>query len=138
MSGAQAKLCPAKAVTTTLWVVNSDAQVREAVESAVQECPLHSNLLLSFSEDLKPDEGTSPPDVVLINLTALTESILSLLPRIRQQWPQTHVILLSELNDIHLWAEAIQLGAYDFLPSCVESRQLGWVLQNAFWTNNPA
>jgi DNA-binding NtrC family response regulator len=137
MSRAQTKLSPANAVrTTTLWVVNSDAQVREVVESAIQNYPLGLNLLLNFWEDLRPVVDVTPPDVVLINLTAQTESILSLLPSIRQQWPHTHVIFLSESNDIHLWADAIQLGAYEFLPKCVESQQLGWVLQDAFWTSH--
>ena len=111
MSGVQTRLSAANTVrTTTLCVVNSDAQVREVVESAVENCPLGLNLLLSFWEDLRLVVGASPPDVILINLTGLAESVLSLLPRIRQKWPHTHVIILSESNDIHLWADAIQLG----------------------------
>jgi len=133
MSGTQTKLSPANAVrTTTLCVVNSDAQVREVVESAVQNYPLGLNLLLNFWEDLRPVVGVTPPEVVLINLTAQTESILSLLPSIRQQWPHPHVIFLSESNDIHLWADAIQLGAYEFLPKCVRVNNWGGFFRTLF------
>jgi DNA-binding NtrC family response regulator len=119
----------------TVWVVNSDAQVRRLVDNAVQEYPFHLSLCVIFSEDCKPAFTAPPPEVVLINLTAPTESCFSLLPEIRRQWPDARVIFLSQSDDIHLWAEAIQLGAYEFLPRSVECHQLGWVLQGALWTS---
>ena len=118
----------------TVWVVNSDAQVRRLVDNAVQEYPLHLDLCVIFSEDFRSAVAAPPPVVVLINLTAPTESCFNLLPEVRQQWPDAHVIFLSHSDDIHHWAEAIQLGAYEFLPRSVECDQLGWVLQSALWT----
>ncbi len=119
----------------TVWVINSDAQVRQVAEKAVQDYPLHTRVRLIFSEDFRLTVTATPPDVVLINLITPTESCLSLLSKIRRQWPDARVIFVSQSDDIDLWAEAIQLGAYEFLPRSVESHQLGWVLQGALWTN---
>jgi DNA-binding NtrC family response regulator len=135
MSVAQPKRSPI-ARAATMWVVNSDAEVRQVVENAVQDYPPHLYVRLIFSADLRPPDAASPPDVVLIDLTAPTESCLSLLPKIRRQWPDTHVIFLSQSDDCHLWAAAIQLGAYEFLPRSVECDQLGWVIQDALWTSS--
>jgi DNA-binding NtrC family response regulator len=117
----------------TMWVINSDAQVRRLVDNAVH--PLQGRLGVVFSKDLRPAVTTPPPDVVLVNLPAPIECSLSLLPEILRHWPDTHVIFLSQSDDLYFWAKAIQLGAYEFLPRSVETLQLGWVLQNALSTN---
>jgi DNA-binding NtrC family response regulator len=118
-----------------MWVVNSDAQVRHVVENAVQDYPLHQSVRLIFSADFGPPVAAPRPDVVLINLSAPTESCFSLLPKIRRTFPDAHVIFLSQSDDIDLWAEAIKLGTYEFLPRSVDCDQLGWVLQGALWTS---
>jgi len=139
MSAAQPQPSPNDAPrSATMWVVTSDAQIRQVVENAVQDYPLHVSVCVNFSEDFRPPITGAPPDIVLINLIAPTESCFSLLPNIRRQWPNAHVIYLSHSDDIHLWAKAIQLGAYEFLPSSVEPHQLGWVLQGALWTSRRA
>ena len=121
--------------SATIWVVNSDPLFRRLVENAVQAYPLHLSVRLSFSDDFRSAATSPSPDVVLINLTAPTKSCFSLLPKIRRQFPDAKVILLSQSDDIHFWAEAIRLGAYEFLPRSVECDQLGWVLQGALWTS---
>jgi DNA-binding NarL/FixJ family response regulator len=95
------------------------------VEDAVQDCPRHRTVRLISSEDFRLPVTFFSPDIVLINLTAPF--------KIREQGPDARVIFLSQSDDIHLWAEAIQLGAYDFLPRSVECHQLAWVLQDALW-----
>ena len=49
---------------------------------------------------------------------------LELLPRVKQKWPQVEVIFLCLLEDMYLWAEAIQRGAYDYLPKPVDPEEL--------------
>jgi len=120
--------------SATVWVINSDLRVRQVVETAVRDYPLHTKVRLIFSEDFG-QTVTATPDVVLINLRTPTESCLSLLSKIRRQWPDARVIFVSQSDDLDLWAEAIQLGAYEFLPQSVECYQLGWVLQGALWTD---
>jgi two-component system nitrogen regulation response regulator GlnG len=132
VSGPQQGLSAAKPVT--LLVVNSGETVRQLVETVAQECHLNRHVELIFSEGLTPRGPASSPDVVLINLTSPAQPSLALLPKIRWQWPRVKVIFLSLFDDIHLWAEAIRLGAYEFLPHPVDPEQLKWVLQGALET----
>jgi DNA-binding NtrC family response regulator len=137
MSAARPQCSPINAAKpATMWVINSDADVRRLVDSALQKYPLHLSVCMIFSEDSRPAVTNSPPEVVLINLTAPTESCFSLLAKIRRQFPDANVIFLSQSDDMHLWTQAIQLGAYDFLPRSVECDQLAWVLQGALWTSS--
>ena len=62
----------------------------------------------------------SSPDLLLVNL-AVSRVCFYLLPEMQQMWP----------DDVHLYADAIQLGAYDFLPKPLETVELGTILQRA-------
>jgi DNA-binding NarL/FixJ family response regulator len=71
------------------------------------------------------------PDVVLVNLAVSAESCFSFLAKIRQVCPKAKVIFLSNVDGLHLWIQAIQRGAYEFLPKAIDPDQLGWVLEGA-------
>ena len=135
MSAAQTQLPPRDATgTATMWVVNSDAETRQLVEDALRQYRQHVKTCLVFTEGLGSSAATPPPQVLLVNVTGTARSSLALLPNIRQRWPDAHVIFLSQFDDIHLWAEAIRVGAYDFLPKPIDPDQLKWVLIGAFPT----
>ena len=114
-----------------MWVVNSDVHVRCVVENVVQKYSLRPTVSLAFSEDLRLPVAVPLPDIVLINLNASAKSCFSLLAKIHRVCPKAKVIFLSNVDDLHLWKEAIQLGAYEFLPKSIDADQLGWVLQGA-------
>lgn len=137
MPAAQLTRSPLEAANpATLLVLGSDPGVRQLVERAVQRYPLHPNLRVIFSDELRFAPADPPPEVVLINLTGPGESGLRLLPKIQCCWPNARLIFLSQSDDIHLWAETIQRGAYEFLPRSIEWHQLAWILQGAFWTRS--
>jgi len=120
--------------TATMWVVNSDAETLQLVEEALRHYRQHVRTCLVFTEGLGSFAATPPPQVLLVNVTGAAQSSLALLPNIRQRWPDAQVIFLSQLHDIHLWAEAIRVGAYDFLSKPIDPDQLKWVLIGAFPT----
>ena len=133
MSAAQAQRSRADAARgAAMWVLNCDAHLRQVVEKAIQDYPLHLSVL--YAADFPLPEEVPPPDFIIVNLSLRTEYCFTLLPKIQHQWPDARVILLSECDDLYHWAEAIQLGAYEFLPRSVEYHQLGWVLEGALWT----
>ena len=113
-----------------MLIVNSDDEVRHLVAKAIPE-HRRSKMSLAFSDGLTVLNGGPPPDVVLINVQTETQPCFSGLSKIQQWWPSSQVIFLSPVDDIHLWAEAIRLGAYDFLPKPVDPDQLKWILQGA-------
>jgi DNA-binding NtrC family response regulator len=69
-------------------------------------------------------------DTVLMDLSDPLQG-LELLPLLKQKWPQAEVVFLCRLEDMDLWMEAIQRGAYDYLPKPVDPEELRRVLSNA-------
>ena len=114
----------------TLLVVEPDTSLIQSLENVLQEFRLSLKVCETSARDLEPNILDSAPDVVLLNLTAPMTS-LDLLRDLQQQWPDTRVIIVSESDDIHLYAEAIQLGAYDFLVKPLDIDELGRILQRA-------
>jgi chemotaxis response regulator CheB len=92
-----------------LLVVTPDAGIRQLVRKAIPEHK-RSMIFLVFSDNLASVAATPPPDVVLINLKTETRSDFSQLSKVWLRWPSAQVIFLSPSDDIHLWAEAVQLG----------------------------
>ena len=114
-----------------ILIVNPDMEIRQLVEKSIPgQRPVRISVALS--DDLASGAEVPSPDVVVLNLTVNAWSDLRQLWRVCGRWPKTQIIFLSPLNDIHLWAEAIRLGAYDFLPRSIDPDQLKWVLQGAF------
>jgi DNA-binding NtrC family response regulator len=131
MSGGQPKTSPVAVVrAAAMLIVNPDAEVRHLVEKAIPKYR-RSTMSLAFSDDFALLTEQSPPDVVVFNIKTEAQSCFSRLAKVRGQWPGTQVIFLSPVDDIHLWAEAIRLGAYDFLPKPIDPDQLKWILQGA-------
>jgi DNA-binding NtrC family response regulator len=119
-----------------MLIVNSDAEVLHLVEKAIPEYR-RSRMSLAFSDDVTLLAADPPPDIVLFNIKTEAQSCFSRLEKVQGQWPGTHVIFLSPVDDIHLWAEAIRLGAYDFLPKPIDPDQLKWILQGALARKRP-
>lgn len=131
MFGAKAQRSPFEvSKSATLLVVDPDKGLRQSMENLLREFKLNLTLSETSVRDLEPSILDSAPDVVLLNLTA-PEVCLDLLRDMRQQWPDNKVIVVSESDDIHLYAEAIQLGAYDFLLKPLEIEEFGTTLQRA-------
>ena len=131
MSGGQPKTSIATVIRpAAMLIVNSDAEVRRLVEEAIPEYR-RSRTSLAFSDDLTLLAADPPPDIVLFNIKTEAQSCFSRLEKVQGQWPSAQVIFLSSVDDIHLWAEAIRLGAYDFLPKPIDPEQLKWILQGA-------
>ena len=136
MFGGQPKTPPVAVVRpAAMLIVNSDAEVRHLVEKAIPEYR-RSRMSLVFSDDFTLLAADPPPDIVLFNIKTDAQSCF-ILEKVQGQWPSAQVIFLSPVDDIHLWAEAIRLGAYDFLPKPIDPDQLKWILQGALARKRP-
>ena len=64
------------------------------------------------------------PDVLVLDLHMPGESSLAAIPRIREQHPDTHVVVLTAQRDPSFAAEALRLGASGYLPKEAAEAQL--------------
>jgi DNA-binding NtrC family response regulator len=113
----------------TMLVVDSDSDLRQLLRRVIEEFQLSLTVCETSAQDLKRWVGPFP-DVVLVNL-AVSKAYLDLLSHMQQLWPNARIILVSAFDGIHFYAEAIQRGAYDFLPRPLETDELGIILQRA-------
>jgi len=130
MSSSQVRRSPIEASRSgTVLVIDSDRELGQSLRRVIQEFRLSLLGCERSARDLKLG-AVAPPDVVLVNLSA-SELGLELLPEMRQLWPSARVIFLADWNNMHLYVDAIKLGAYDFLPKPLDTRDLGTVIWDA-------
>ena len=136
MPGTKTKLAPfARKRRSRLLVVTADSQVRGIISEGlagekyevvfVESSDWLETLLLEKSRF----------DAVLIDLLKSAENCFEWLPSIRQKQPATEVIFVSKLDDMNQWMEAIQCGAYDYLPRPLDREELERVVMNALEKN---
>ena len=136
MPGTKTKLAPfERKRRSRLLVVDADSQVRGMI----------SEVLPGEKYDVVFEESSDwfetllledfPFDAVLIDLFKSTENCFDWLSSIKQKQPITEVIFVSKLEDMNLWMEAIQCGAYDYLPRPLDREELKRVVMNALGKN---
>ncbi len=78
-------------------------------------------------------------DVVVLNFQKPFESTFHLLSEIKTKAPQAEVIFVSPFDDETrwLWIEAIQRGAYEFLPKPLDLLELKRILVQATEKHHP-
>ena len=78
-------------------------------------------------------------DVVILSLQRPFEKTFELLSKIRTKAPQVEVIFVSPFNDetLPVWIEAIQRGAYEFLPKPLDLAELNRILVQATEKHHP-
>jgi DNA-binding NtrC family response regulator len=68
--------------------------------------------------------GGVQPDVVVLDVNLRDANGLELLPRIKKQWAETEVIVLTGQGTMEMALEAGRLGAYNFLTKPFENQKL--------------
>ena len=78
------------------------------------------------------------PDLVLLDMVMPGADGLETLQRIREARPSTKVVMLSCVRDTRKVAQAMRLGAQDYLSKPVQKEEMDEVLASAWRTPSPA
>jgi DNA-binding NtrC family response regulator len=136
MYASMAKLLPEKSQKQYRILVSGlDPRLPEIVNEATKTTGRLSHYEVS-SATLSSLLGRAPSewarfDLILIELGGAGEVCLDWLSSLKQQCPDTQVIFVASMEDMHLWIEAIQRGAYDYLPTPLDTEELNRVMLNA-------
>ena len=136
MPGTKTKLAPfERKRRSRLLVVDADSQVRGMISEVLpgEKYDVVFEESSDWFETLLLED--SPFDAVLIDLFKSAENCFDWLSSIKQKQPITEVIFVSKLEDMNLWMEAIQCGAYDYLPRPLDREELKRVVMNALGKN---
>jgi DNA-binding NtrC family response regulator len=122
--------------TLSVLFANLDETTVNAVRNAIQG---YSSDMTSCSSTEAMFETLQKEniDVVLLDFQQPFESSFDLLSELKAQTPQTEIVFVSRFDDEKLWVEAVQRGAYDFLPKPLELSELKRVLVQAAEKHHP-
>jgi two-component system nitrate/nitrite response regulator NarL len=128
-----------------LLLADDHALVLQAVRLALEP---YSDLEIvaeaKSGSEVLPRVGESDPDVILLDVRMPGIDGLDLLDRLREQHPDTKVVILSGLDDPNVAGEAMRRGARAFLGKGIDPTDLapvlrqvaeGAVLAESFGTN---
>ncbi len=99
---------------TRILIVDDDEVVRRSylrsLESAFCNVETASN-----GEEALQTMDRSPADVVLLDMRMPGEDGLSILRKIKNEWPGSEVVIITGYPTMDTVKEAVRLGAYDYL-----------------------
>jgi len=122
--------------TLSVLFANLDEATVKAVQNAVKDYPSDITSCSSI-EAVREMVQQQSIDVVLLDLQQPFENSFDLLSELKDRSPQTEIVFVSRFDDEKLWVEAMQRGAYDFLPTPLELSELKRVLVQATERHHP-
>lgn len=106
-----------------ILVCDDDDGVRELLTDLLQmnayetqAVPDASSLIRAFA--------SPPPDVLLLDLNLPDGDGLDLIPKVKRQWPDTEVIMLTGVASFDAAVEATKRGAYHYLTKPCDTKSL--------------
>jgi DNA-binding NtrC family response regulator len=113
-----------------ILVVDDDESLRRVMQVQLQQSGYEVTTAASGDEAFKR-LAAAPVDLVLTDLKMPGMSGLELLKRIRAEYPEAVVILITAFGTIETAVEAMRSGAYDYITKPVNLDELKLVLNRA-------
>lgn len=102
-----------KSMNATVLVVDDDGSIRELLTHMLEQGE-HKILEAESAEALERAYTGPRPDVILLDLGLPDADGLDLIPRAKQEWPDTEIIVLTGNASIDKAVEATKRGAFYF------------------------
>ncbi len=99
----------------SVWIVDDDASIRWVLEKAL----IRENIsceLFSAVDDVLAALEKNQPNVLVSDIRMPGDSGLVLLEKIKRQYPQLPVIIMTAFSDLDSAVSSFQKGAFDYLP----------------------
>ena len=111
---ANPEAAPARSSTLSLLIVDDEAATRELCRDVAVDAGLQVHASAT-TEDALEILDQFPVDIVVTDLRVPQLGGIELLKRIRQQYPQAAVVVLTQYGTIETAVEATRLGATDYV-----------------------
>lgn len=100
-------------------VVDDEQRVCQMIASSIREEGAKTDTAFS-GEDALELAKLSEYDVVITDVQMPGIDGIELMHRLKRQYPETEVIIITGFGDIALAVEAMRMGAYDFIPKPIQ------------------
>jgi DNA-binding NtrC family response regulator len=116
----------------SLYVVDDESVAREGVALALEK----EYRVKTFSDAESALKGLKkdPPDLILLDIGLPGISGIEALPKIKQQCPETLVIMITAFEDVGSVVSAMKMGAHDYLVKPLQMDALVVTIRNALET----
>ncbi len=114
-------------MTGTILVVDDERAIGIAIQRLLQRRGYEVHTALSAEEALEA-LATTVPQLVITDLNLKKLSGMDLLRRVREQSPETAVIMITAYGSERTAVEAMKLGAADYLPKPFDNDELELVV----------
>src|SRR6516162_8852930 len=114
----------------TVLVVDDDESLRRVTQVQLEE-EGYTVATAAGGEDALAILRQQPQDLVITDLSMPGISGVELLRRIRAEYPETAVLLITAFGTVESAVEAIKLGAYDYITKPVDPDSLRIVVARA-------
>lgn len=98
-----------------VWIVDDDQSIRWVLEKALARVSIDARGFASAGE-LLDEIKASKPSVLVTDIRMPGLDGLALLNRIKQDYPDVPVIVMTAFTDLNSTVAAFQKGAFDYLP----------------------
>jgi two-component system nitrogen regulation response regulator GlnG len=98
-----------------VWIVDDDQSIRWVLEKALARVSVPSQSFASAGDVVSALEEDSP-SVLVTDVRMPGQDGLTLLHRIKQNYPDLPVIVMTAFTDLNSTVAAFQKGAFDYLP----------------------
>ncbi len=119
---------------TTLLVVDDDPALRLGLSESLRALGYAVEEDDGFKSACRRLEQGSAPDGVLLDLQLGDGSGLDLLPRLRETWPDTPVVVMTAHSSVTSAVAAMEQGAFTYLQKPLNTSELKVVLNRALDT----
>jgi len=121
-----------KGLSSDILVVDDEADIRALIKGILNDEGLSVREAANADETLKAIDSRKPNLVILdIWLSGSSMDGMQILQRIRRDYPDTPVIMISGHGNIDTAVSAIKMGAYDFIEKPFKSDRLILQVQHA-------
>src|SRR5690606_24776859 len=101
-------------IMNAVWIVDDDQSIRWVLEKAMSRASLPVRSFASGDEALLALQSARPA-VIVTDIRMPGRDGMSLLNRIRKDYPEIAVIVMTAFSDLSSTVAAFQRGAYDYL-----------------------
>jgi DNA-binding NtrC family response regulator len=106
-----------------ILVVEDDESLRRVTQAQLERSGYETPVAVDVSQALEILQRT-PIDLVITDLNLPDESGLELLKKVRAEYPETAVVIMTAYGTIETAVDAIKCGAYDYITKPVHPDEL--------------
>src|SRR5664280_551672 len=114
----------------TILVVDDDESLRRITQLQLEEAGYSATTAANGDEALRSIEENAPA-LVITDLKMPGISGLDLLKKVREQYPQTAVVMVTAFGTVQTAVAAMKAGAYDYITKPIDYEELMLVVNRA-------